>query len=121
MVQHEIAELQELRREYDEARELLMAGIRQHLKDGASPALVARSVGWSREHVSNIRLSQALKDFRALGHEVQENDRENDAYGRPQWPCGNCGSHLSIDGSGQRWVSPSGLGRCPGPAAARRR
>ena len=109
----EIAELKELRRQLDAARDRLAAKVREHLRDGASPALVARSVGWSREHVSKLRVAQALEDFRKLGHDVDERVREDDAYGRPQWPCRKCGSPLSIDGQGQRWVSPSGLGICP--------
>jgi hypothetical protein len=113
MPSSEIAELRELRQQLDAARERLAARVRDYLRDGASPALVARSVGWSREHVSKLRMAQALEDFRRLGHDVDERVRETDAYGRPQWPCRRCGSPLSIDGSGQRWVAPSGLGRCP--------
>ena len=113
MASNQIPELAELRRQLDEARQRLDDGVRQHLKAGARPALVARSVGWSREHVSGIRIAEALKEYRALGHDIDERMKESDAYGRPQWPCRKCGSALSIDGSGQRWVSPSGLGTCP--------
>jgi hypothetical protein len=112
MAENQIAELRDLRSQYDAAREKLSAAVRQHLQAGASPALVARSVNWSREHVSKIRVAEALLDFRRLGHDVDERYRESDAYGRPQWACRRCGHPLSIDGSGQRWISPSGTGRC---------
>lgn len=58
-------------------------------------------------------LAAALEEFRGLGHEVDEGTREDDGYGRPQWRCSECGSTLSLLGSGERWVSPSGRASCP--------
>lgn len=55
MARDEIPELRALRETYDQARDALMAGIREHIKRGEPNARIARSVDWSREYIARIR------------------------------------------------------------------
>jgi hypothetical protein len=55
MARDEIPELRELRTAYDQAREALFAGIREHIDKGESLAKIGRSVDWSREYIGKIR------------------------------------------------------------------
>lgn len=57
-------------------------------------------------------IASALDEFRALGHEVDDDSQEPDPYGLPQWICRRCGSYVSLIGSGEKWISPSGRARC---------
>ncbi len=63
------------------------------------------------------RLTTALEEFRGLGHDVDDSTRETGEYGLPQWRCHACGSHFTLEGSEQRWVSPSGQSPCPRSAS----
>jgi PIN like domain len=56
----------------------------------------------------------ALEEFRSLGHDVDENAKEEDAWGQLEWRCRACGSSLSLVGLEGRWVSASGRGVCLG-------
>jgi hypothetical protein len=62
-------------------------------------------------------IASALKEFRALGHEVGDEAAQSKESGRPQWRCLRCGSHLSIDSADQSWTSPTGRSPCQMPGA----
>lgn len=59
------------------------------------------------------RLAIAFEEFRGLGHDVDESTAERDEYGRSQWFCRRCGTHFYLQGTGERWISPSGRAVCP--------
>jgi hypothetical protein len=64
---------------------------------------------------SALRAASAVEWFASLGHDVQLDAPETDAYEQPIWRCGTCGSHVSVSGKGKPH-SPSGKARCPGRA-----
>lgn len=74
---------------------------------------------WAKGHqtraamsVDPERLTAALDEFRELGHDIDEDAQEAGEHGLPQWRCRRCGSYFSLEGTDQRWVSPSGRSRC---------
>ncbi len=109
-----------LRTEYDPARGL-PAGWATGFR--IPPALIPLIMEWQRirqnqafRELNPELVAVAIEEFRSLGHDVDETTTETDGYGQPQWPCRRCGSSLSLVGSGERWVSPSGQAPCPGRA-----
>ncbi len=74
---------------------------------------------WAREHQSRAatpvdpeRLTAALDEFRELGHDVDEDAQEAGEHGLPRWRCRRCGNYFTLEGTDQRWVSPSGRSPC---------
>jgi PIN like domain len=84
--------------------------------------LIPLVLGWHDSWSAPMRepepgiVAAALEDFRALGHDVDDSVREDDAWGQTRWPCRSCGSALTLVGLDGRWVSASGRGNCPGRA-----
>jgi len=104
-----------LQTEYDPASEnpSLATGFR------IPPVLVPLVLGWQKiRHTQALReldpelVVTALEEFRNLGHDVNDNVTGDDGYGRPQWTCDTCGSSVSLVGSGERWISPTGRAQC---------
>lgn len=62
--------------------------------------------------VDQAQLAAALEEFRALGHEVDDDTKEDDGSGRLRWRCRRCGSHFSSGSADQPWTSPTGRARC---------
>lgn len=52
-------------------------------------------------------VAAALEEFRELGHDVHDADREADPYGLPQWTCRQCGSAITLIGTGEKWIPPA--------------
>jgi PIN like domain len=61
---------------------------------------------------SPSHLTAALKNFRSLGHDVDEDTWEYDDNHRWRWNCRRCGSYLFTDDSGETWVSATGVELC---------
>jgi hypothetical protein len=66
-----------------------------------------------------LRWLEAIKEFTALGHDIDGAKPELDENGNAFWTCRNCGSTCSLTGPGGRWVSPTGSSSCPGRAQDR--